>query len=122
MSIAPDPLVDKVGGIADISVGDPRWTAEGASYLDAIIAAIRAEHPTAVKATFGVEEWENGWFFTGHPTIELADGSTEDFEGEAPGTDLNGGLTGDLTNEHGPVGEGAELELDLRTGDAITNF
>jgi hypothetical protein len=117
LSHDPDPLVDKVDGIADISWAEKRWTPAGASFLDAIIAALRAEHPTAVKACFGVEEWDNGYFFTGHPAVELADGSSAHFEGEEPGTSLDGGLTGELTATYGPVGERGQLILTLATGD-----
>jgi len=117
MVTAPDPLVDKVTGIEDMQWGERTWTSEGRGFLESIIAAIRAEHPTATKAYFGVEEWDNGYFFTGHPTFELADGSEEIFEGEEPGISLDGGLTADLTSAYGPVGERGQLLLTLATGD-----
>jgi hypothetical protein len=39
------------------------------------------------------------------------------FEGEEPGTSLDGGLTGELTATYDPVGERGQLILTLATGD-----
>jgi hypothetical protein len=74
---------------------------------------IRAAHPSAVKARFDVEEWDNGLFFTNCPKVELEDGSDVDHQiGELDN------YASDLSDDHGPLGRDSQLVLDLLTATA----